>query len=99
MRREPSLGEALDEWGSGRTRSAVISCSGFCESGRRDCWRNSDALEGLLSEEESAGMLKLAGSISDDAFWTNDWSMVEDADWGDSCRGGPGHGYLTLEQS
>jgi hypothetical protein len=33
-------------------------------------------LEGLLSEEERAGMLKFAGSISDDAFWTKDWSMV-----------------------
>ena len=35
-RRDPSP-DPEDELGSGRTRSAVISCSGFCESGRRNC--------------------------------------------------------------
>lgn len=50
----------------------MISWRGFWESGRRNCWRNSDALEGLSSDEDKVGMLKLAGSIRLWAFWTKD---------------------------
>lgn len=45
--------------------SAVISCNGFWESGKRNWWRNKDALDGLRSEDVSAGRLKLDGSIKD----------------------------------
>lgn len=50
----------------------MISCNGFWESGRRNCWRKREDLDGLRSVEVRAGRLKLAGSIRDWAFETID---------------------------
>lgn len=58
---------------TGSISSAVISCRGFWESGRRNCWRNRDAFDGFRSEDEVRfEILKLAGSMKDCAFWTSE---------------------------
>lgn len=60
--------EERDAKGAGSDSSAVISCEGVCESGKRNCRRNRAALEGFLSEDFNTGADD--GSMRDCAFCT-----------------------------
>src|SRR5436190_13212142 len=61
LARSPCFAAVDEECGIGSTSSAVISCRGFCESGRRNCSRKRDALEGFRSEDGEVGRAKLSG--------------------------------------
>lgn len=68
-----AAGWSLEEYGRGMDRSALISATGCCDSGRRNCSLKSCAFDGCLSLLPERGLW----SMMDCARWTSELNMMQ----------------------